>query len=227
MPRDRRRTPQMQKPSASIHAKLAQGLALQQQGRLVEAEYFYESVLREAPKEPNALHLLGVVACQTGRTERGVELIAKAIKIDPGFAAAHDNPGLGLRALGRLKDALASYDKAIALKPDFAEAYFNRGQVLTDLGRFEDALASYRKATSLKPNSPNYHFALALALCNQNRRAEGLMHTEKALALKSDFGEAKLLLCAAQPPFLYMHEQEIAERRAAYQKHLEAFWEEI
>src|SRR5689334_16862764 len=132
MARDRRRTPQTRKPSALIQAKLAQGLALQQQGRLIEAEYFYESVLREAPKEPNALHLLGVVACQTGRTERGVELIAKSIKIDPGFAVAHDNLGLWLRALGRFEDALASHNKAIALKPDFAEAHLKRGHALTD-----------------------------------------------------------------------------------------------
>jgi predicted O-linked N-acetylglucosamine transferase (SPINDLY family) len=201
-------------------------LALQQQGRLIEAEYFYESVLRETPKESNALHLLGVLSCQTGRTQRGVELIAKAIKIDPNFAVAHDNLGIGLRTLRRFKDALASHEKAIALNPNYAEAHFNRGNVLGDLGRFNEALASYRQAISLKPNSANFHLGLAVALCNENRRAEGVTQIEQALALKPDFTEAKFALCSAQLPFLYMNEQEIAERRAAYQKCLEALCNE-
>ena len=77
--------------------------------------------------------MLGVIALQTRRTERGVELISKAIGLSTMSAAAHHSLGIALKELKRPADALASYDRAIALKPDFAEAYCSRGNALLDL----------------------------------------------------------------------------------------------
>ncbi len=49
-------------------------------------------------------------------------------------------------ALGRKKEAIASYGKAIEFKSDKHEAWSNRGISLDDLGRNEEAIASYDKA---------------------------------------------------------------------------------
>jgi tetratricopeptide (TPR) repeat protein len=117
----------------ALQAKFAQGMALHQQGKLTEAERIYEEVLRQQPNHFDALHLLGVIALQTQRTERGVELIRKAIGLTAKVAAAHSNLGNALTDLKRPVEALASCDKAIALKPDYAQAYCNRGNDLTDL----------------------------------------------------------------------------------------------
>src|SRR6516162_7483401 len=69
---------QTKKP-ATLQAKFQQGLALHQQARFAEAERAYEEVLRQEPRHFDALHLLGIIALQTRRTQRGIELIAKAI----------------------------------------------------------------------------------------------------------------------------------------------------
>jgi len=79
--------------SAAILAKLQQGIALHQQGRLAEAAKLYEEVLRYAPANFDALHLLGVIAFQTRRTQGAVELITKAIELNPHIATAHNNLG--------------------------------------------------------------------------------------------------------------------------------------
>ena len=47
------------------------------------AQRIYEAVLKAQPKNPDALHLLGVLASQTKQYERAVELIDKAIAIHP------------------------------------------------------------------------------------------------------------------------------------------------
>ena len=57
-----------------------------------------------------------------------------------------------LKELGRLDEALASYDEAVALRPDRAEARYNRGGALQGLGRLEEALASYEEALAIKAN---------------------------------------------------------------------------
>ena len=120
--------PQEEKPAAAaLQAKLNQGMVLHRQGKLADAERCYGEVLQRQPNHFDALHLLGVIARQTRRTERGVELIKRAIGLNPKVAEAHSNLGNALMDLQRPAEALASYDEAIALKPDFAEAHSNRG----------------------------------------------------------------------------------------------------
>ena len=85
-------------------------------------------------------------ACISGGFEEADRLMAEALAVSPDDAAALNNRGTTLRALGRRDEALASYDKALAIRPDFAEALHNRGNVLRDLGRLDEALASYDAA---------------------------------------------------------------------------------
>lgn len=140
-----------------IDAQFQNALALQRQGQFAKAEKLYEGILRQAPAHFGALNLLGVIACQKRTYERAVELIAKAISINPNVAPAHSNLGVVLKEMGRFADALASYDKAIALKADYGRAYYNRAIVLKELGRLEEALASYDRATEFEPDAEAYY----------------------------------------------------------------------
>ena len=58
----------------------------------------------------------------------------------------NSNGGNALGQLGKIDDALKSYDKLIQLKPDSAEAYSGRGNILEKLGQLDEALQSYNKA---------------------------------------------------------------------------------
>src|SRR6476646_3229536 len=144
--------PQAQKPTAAaLQAKLDQGMALHRRGKLADAERCYEEVLQQRPDDFGALHLLGLIARQTRRPERGVKLIKKAIGLNPNVAEAHNNLGTALNKLKSPLEALASYDKALALEPSYAEAHYNRGNALRDLQRPAEALASYDQAIVLDP----------------------------------------------------------------------------
>jgi protein O-GlcNAc transferase len=102
MPKPRNVRPQTRSPAAAaLQAKFNQAVALHQQGRLPEAERIYQEVLRQQPNHFDALHLLGVMAVQTRQTERGIELIAKAIKQNKNVAAAHGNLANALMELKR------------------------------------------------------------------------------------------------------------------------------
>src|SRR5215831_4973934 len=133
---------QPQAAAAALQAKLDQGMVLHRQGKLADAERCYEEVLQRQPDHFGALHLLGVIARQTRRTERAVELIKRAIGLNPNVPVAHGNLGNALRDLKRPAEALASYDRAIALKPDHAAAHNNRIAALKELKLFAEVLAS-------------------------------------------------------------------------------------
>src|SRR5215467_7319136 len=172
MSQNRLQAPRAQKRvSAELQATYQRGVGLHQQGRLAEAEKLYQEVLQQEPTHFDALHLLGAVALQTRRSQRGVELITKAIKLNQNVAAAHNNLGSGLHDLKRHDEALASFDMAIALRPDYAEAYNNRGAALNDLKRSDEALASCDKAIALKPGYAEAHSNRGVAM-NDLKRPE-------------------------------------------------------
>ena len=155
---------QVQPQSQAVAQLFQQGISLHQQGGLAQAKTIYEQVLAKQPKHFDALHMLGVIAAQTNNHALAVELMGKAIEINPNSASAYSNRGLALQDLKRTDEALASYDKAIALKPDYAEAFNNRGIALQDLKRLDEALASYDKAVALKPD---YEFVFGMKLHTQ------------------------------------------------------------
>src|SRR6478672_5772750 len=96
-------------PSA-VQDRLRQGLRLHQQGKLTDAEQIYREILRGEPACFEALHMLGVVALQTRKTRESVELITRALQLNPDVAAAHINLGSALIALTRFAEALPSLD---------------------------------------------------------------------------------------------------------------------
>ncbi len=182
---------QFQEPtSAAIEGKFRQALALHQQGQLAEAEKLYHDVVQLLPTHFDARHMLGVIALQTQRLELGVDVISKAIALNPNVAAAYSNLANGLNELKRHKEAIANYDKAIALKPDFSEAYINRGIALREMKRSEEALASFDKAIALKPEFAEVRNNRGNALNAMKRHEDALASFDKAIALKPDYAEA-------------------------------------
>jgi len=160
------------------------------EGRLSQAETAYQRILESDPNQPIALHLLGVVAHQTGKNDVAVDLITRAIAIDPDLAEAHSNLGTALRDLGKLEEAVTSYHKALALKPDYADAHNNLGNALKDLGEPEEAVASYHKALNLKPDLAEAHNNLGNALRDLGKPEEAISSYQKALNLKPDYVNA-------------------------------------
>jgi tetratricopeptide (TPR) repeat protein len=106
-------------------AEFRHGLACHQQGRLPEAERHYNAALRSEPDHFEALHMLGVIALQMGRFERGVQIITKAVGLNDSSPITFNNLAKGLKDLGRFDEATVYFERAVALAPDFADAEFS------------------------------------------------------------------------------------------------------
>jgi len=98
--------------------------------------------------------------------------------------------GLALGNLGRIEEAIASYDKALEVKPDKHEAWNNRGLALGNLGRIEEAIASYDKALEVKPDKHEAWDNRGYALSKLGRYQEALSSHDKALQLQPDYVNA-------------------------------------
>ncbi len=161
-----------------------------QAGKLSEAETIYQHILAVDPRNPFALHLLGVLAQQAGDKQRAVDLIGQALIQKPDYVDAHCHLGNVLQELGQYADAADSYRRAIALKPGYADAHNNLGSVLISLDQPNEAVISYRQAISLKPGYAEAHFNLGNGLKSLNLWEQAAASYTKAIALKPDFAAA-------------------------------------
>jgi len=166
------------------------GLQLHRQQRLADAERAYGEVLALEPANPDALHLMGMVAFHRRDLDRAIDLISRAIAAAPGSGPMHNNRANVLGAMGRLEEALADYATATALHPAFPEAHIGRGDALARLGRSAEAVESYDRALTLRP-SPDVFHRRGDALSAAGRLPQALASYEAALGMQPQHAAAQ------------------------------------
>ena len=171
-------------------SQFEQALHLHQQGRLADAAAGYQALLDQDPAHFDALHLLGMIAAQSGEPARAVALIDRALAVDPGQAAAHYHRALALRDLGQPATALAAFGAALERDPAHADAWVAHAETLQALQRPAEAVESYGRALALAPDNAPVLFARGILLQNMHRPAEALADYDRALALQPDFAGA-------------------------------------
>lgn len=116
------------------------------------------------PKGPESLaiyeHILQILASKPGSSSREA-------------THAWNNRGLVLRHMGRVEEAITSYDRAVECDPGNFEAWDNRGYALTQLGRLTEALTSIEKSLQVNPQHANgiYNKGYCYALMGRTREA--------------------------------------------------------
>ncbi len=184
--------------SAQTQVLLEQAIAWHQKGDLLKAKAIYEKVLKAQPKNFDALHLLGLIAYQSGNFLLSVQLISQAIEINPTSPIPYSNIGLALKELKQFKAAVESYKRAIALKPDYAEAHNNLGVALQELKQFDAAVESFQKAVAIKPDYAEAFFNCSVALLALQQFGAVVQKCRQAITIKPDYAEAYNNLGQAQ-----------------------------
>jgi tetratricopeptide (TPR) repeat protein len=177
----------------STEMLIKQAISLHQQGRIVEAEAAYKTILNLDPNEFDALHMLGVINAQRNSFEEAEKLIRRALAVDRKVPPCLQNYGGVLCRLGRFTEAIEMYTSAIKLAPNYAPLYSDRGHALSALKRVIEALSDYDRALALKPDLADVWLARGSVLYDLKRNDEALHALNKALALKSDVAEARLI----------------------------------
>ncbi len=88
-----------------LDPQLETGVTHHRAGRLREAEEVYRRIIAEKPNYADALHLLGLVQFQQRLHDPAIELIRKAIALNPTAADYYDNLGQIYAARNRIDDA--------------------------------------------------------------------------------------------------------------------------
>ncbi len=158
-------------------------------GRLPEAELLYRTILRRYPDHPDTIQRLGLIAHQTGHSQAAIDLIERAIALNPNVAEYYCNLGAVLQSLNRWEGVIAAYQKAIALQPDSAETFNNLGTALIRMGNPREAAAAFQHAIALRPDLPEPYYNLANLQAAEDLD-KSISGYRQAIALRPDNVEA-------------------------------------
>lgn len=163
--------------------RLTEAFAGHQRGDVQLAYGVYRQVLDEQPNHATALHYLGLIAQQAGRSSEACELLRRSIDSDPDDPRAHNNLGQILFTLNRRAEAITSFERALMLDPDHADAMNNLANLIKTRD-LERAIALYRRVLELRPDASHaaYNLANALQLDDQHGKAQLLFER----AIRSD-----------------------------------------
>ncbi|MGE5626260.1 MAG: sulfotransferase [Bacillota bacterium] len=167
-----------------------QAIALYGEGRLREAEAACHAALKAEPRQPHALHMLGLIRAEAGAVEEGLALVEQALAtgvVHPAIQAAH---GRLLLRLGRPAGAVPSLEQSLRLDPRQPPVLRLLGVALIQTGRAADAEALLRGALARLPEDPGLLDALAMSAMAQGRYAEARPLLERALELDPEQPDA-------------------------------------
>jgi tetratricopeptide (TPR) repeat protein len=145
---------------------------------------------------------VGRLLARQGKDAEAAFHFNQALRLDPGFADAHNELGLVFDRRGQWEEAVAQYREALRINPDHVEAHNNLGLAFDRRGQMEEAVAQYREALRVNPGHVEAYTNLGVALARQGKYAEAA--AQYAEALRLDPGSAgaynnRAMLLAACP----------------------------
>lgn len=122
-------------------------------GRAAEAEVIYRRILDAVPAEESALHLLGLLYAQSGRTDAAVQLIRRSLAANPGAAEPNANLGKLERVRGNVAAAADRFRRALILTPQVPDRASVYAELCQELRRWDAVAGALRLLSALQPDS--------------------------------------------------------------------------
>ena len=149
--------------------KMQRGIGYAQRGNTKRAAEQFQAVIKMDPKNPDALHFLGIIMHQRGRSDEAIRLICHSLAFAPDNANAHNNLGNVLNETGESEEAIASYRTALKHDPQNAESLNNLGVLLRNRGEFDEAIEVLSQAVEIQPTLAEAHHNLGQAYASKGQ----------------------------------------------------------
>ena len=163
------------------------GVALMGRFEYEPAREVFAGLAERYPVDAEVLANLAIATLnrqQAGDDELALELLDRALEIDPGHLRSFYSRGLILLNMGEVDPALASFQSVIDADPRDADAAYHLGQCLMQLERPEDAISWYERAIELDPylRSAYYRSFQAYQRLGDRERGRGMLDLFQVLA---------------------------------------------
>ena len=178
-----------------VSQRFSYAVAQHQAGNFAKAETIYREVIARDPRgadphHADALHLLGLIASETGRHEAASALIVRAIEAGGPAPVYCVNLGIALSRQGKISQAVACYRQALQSSPFDAKTHARLGSALLAQRRLQEAAEAFRASARLAPAEAETHFELGNALHAMGAYEEAAQSYLRALECSPTHAEA-------------------------------------
>lgn len=133
----------------TLRFRIAAGNALIQLGRLEDAQERFAETAERFPQSHDSLIALGEVEVSRGKSEEGLQHLAKAYEIAPASTSLHLADLY--RRLNRREDAEKYYTEAVSANPDNLDLLIDQGRNLAEQQKFRPAIKIWESALEKAP----------------------------------------------------------------------------
>ena len=172
------------KPSGPV--SYADGDALFQAGKFVEATQVFEQYTVEKPNNPWGHFMLGLSESRIGDTEKAEKAFNEALRIDPDHMKSLLNLSRILIDKGRYDDAIVNLAHAGGLDPNSSEVYRLLGRTYNAEHKSDAAIDAYRRAIALDPTDAWSMNNLGLILIQKDKSSDAIPVLSKAVELQKN-----------------------------------------
>jgi Flp pilus assembly protein TadD len=165
-----------------------------QKGQLDEAEYRLRDRLNEAPNDPEALNMYGVVLARKGDALGARSHFKRAIDAGPEEPSYLVNYGLLLAQQGDSLRATEFLERAAALDPNWSRGHAQLGELALSAGQVDSADQRFRTALRADPNDAQAQIGLAQVLLVHGDVDHALALAQSAIQQLPDDPRAQTVL---------------------------------
>jgi tetratricopeptide (TPR) repeat protein len=174
-----------------------EALALEQQGRIQEAEIQWRAFLKAHPANPEPLAHIGLLEARQGHYKEAVLSYRKALALNPNVSGLRLNLALALFKGGQLKEAIAEFEilrkNAPAGSPDAQRATILIGMAYYGLADYTKAAPYLKEAADAEPNNLQLLLALEHSYLWSKQSKYVLDVYHRILTLNPDSAEADMV----------------------------------
>jgi len=168
-------------------------LALEQQGKLPEAETAWRALLKAYPSDPEPYAHLGLLEARQEHFQEAVPLYRKALDLGPDVPGLRLNLGLALFKGGNLKEAIQEFSLRLKKQPGDQKLTTLIGMAHYGLAQYSEAVPYLKEAAARDTQSLNLQLALAHS-CLWSRQFQCVLDAyHQILTLNPDSAEADML----------------------------------
>lgn len=202
--------------SGFAEAPFQLGLAYVALSRLPEAEVAFRRALSMDAGHIPALTNLLTLLSQSFRWSECLDVARRLTVLEPGNPEHHRVLAAVLAENGQAAAAMAAAEQAIDLAPHAPKPLILLARLLHAEGRYDRAVSLLDRAIALDPANNEARVVRSVALNDSGDWPEALAEYDRVLACDPNHAMALVLRCVTEIPVNYATEEQIFERRAAF-----------